>query len=78
MFAKRAVRLNKDVPPWKIIILDEADSMTSDSQFALRRIIEEYSKVTRFCIICNYHNKIIDPIVSRCSLLDLNLLKKQK
>lgn len=76
MFAKRAVRLNKDVPPWKIIILDEADSMTSDSQFALRRIIEEYSKVTRFCIICNYHNKIIDPIVSRCSLFRFKPIKK--
>jgi len=67
-YAKHAVKLNKDIPPWKIIILDEADSMTSDSQFALRRIMEEYSRITRFCIICNYHNKIIDPIVSRCSL----------
>ena len=67
-YAKLAVNNNKDIPPWKIIILDEADSMTSDSQFALRRIMEEYSKVTRFCIICNYHNKIIDPIISRCSL----------
>lgn len=68
MYAKQAVKLSDDIPPWKIIILDEADTMTPDSQFALRRIIEEYSKITRFCIICNYHNKIIDPIISRCSL----------
>ena len=67
-YAKHSIRKNDKIPPWKIIILDEADSMTSDSQFALRRIMEEYSKVTRFCIICNYHNKIIDPIVSRCTL----------
>ena len=67
-YAKHAVRKDDTIPPWKIIILDEADSMTSDSQFALRRIMEEYSRVTRFCIICNYHNKIIEPLVSRCSL----------
>ncbi len=68
MYAKQAVKQDDNIPPWKIIILDEADTMTSDSQFALRRIMEQYSKITRFCIICNYHNKIIDPIISRCSL----------
>ena len=67
-YAKQSVSNNSKLPPWKIIILDEADSMTSDSQYALRRIMEEYSRITRFCIICNYHNKIIDPIKSRCSL----------
>jgi replication factor C subunit 2/4 len=68
VYAKQSVSNNKNIPPWKIIILDEADTMTNDSQFALRRIMEQYSKITRFCIICNYHNKIIDPIISRCSL----------
>jgi replication factor C subunit 2/4 len=84
MYAKQAVKNDNNVSPWKIIILDEADTMTTDSQFALRRIIEEYSKVTRFCFICNYHNKIIDPIISRCSIfcfkpiLDLDIYNKLK
>lgn len=68
VYAKQTVKNIKDTPPWKIIILDEADTMTPDSQFALRRIMEQHSKITRFCIICNYHHKIIEPIISRCSL----------
>lgn len=84
LYANQSVNFNEGLPPWKIIILDEADTMTADSQFALRRIIEEYSKITRFCFICNYHNKIIDPIISRCSLfcfkpiLDNDIFNKLK
>lgn len=66
-FAKKHVNLPEG--RHKIILLDEADSMTAAAQQAIRRIIEKYSNTTRFVFACNMSEKVIEPIQSRCAIV---------
>lgn len=63
--------------PFKIIILDEADEMTSDAQTALRRIIEDAAKICRFILIANNVSKIIEPIQSRCAAFKFTSISEE-
>ncbi|KAI8872369.1 Rfc4 heteropentameric replication factor C subunit [Ramicandelaber brevisporus] len=76
VFAQKKVTL----PPGrhKIVILDEADSMTPGAQQALRRTMELYSATTRFALACNMASKIIEPIQSRCAILRYTKLSDEQ
>ena len=65
-FVESDILFSQDSSNFKIVILDEADSMTEDAQFSLRQLIMNYSEKVRFCIICNYIHKIIPALQSRC------------
>jgi len=62
----------------KVIIIDEADNTTPDVQLLLRASIEEFSKNCRFIFTCNYKNKIIEPLHSRCAVVEFGIQGKSK
>merc|ERR1711988_165818 len=63
---------------FKLVVLDESDSMTKEAQSALRRMIEIHTKNARFCFICNHTRKIIPALLSRCTRFRFAALSKNQ
>ena len=66
----KGVARTKSLAGINIIFLDEYENSTKDAQFALRRVMEDYSAYCKFILSCNYKSKVIDPIISRCATFD--------
>lgn len=76
-FSKVSLSSHENCPSFKLVILDEADTMTADAQSALRRTMETHSVMTRFCLVCNYVSKIIAPLASRCAKFRFSTLTSE-
>jgi replication factor C subunit 3/5 len=72
----KGVYLKEDQPLFKLVILDEADAMTTDAQYMLVNIMEKYIHNARFCLMCNYIKKINPAIQSRCTIFKFSPLKR--
>lgn len=72
----RSLSITGTTGMFKLVVLDETDAMTGDAQKILRKVIEQYTSNARFCLICNYQNKITQALQSRCTLFRFSPMDK--